>query len=244
MNALAVLNVLDAIARTDSLYIHLSTGSVYGHGGKTRNRESGPTVPSSTYGVSKLAGESYVRVYSETYGMKAVMLRLHSVYGPRQNAGRYGGVAAIFIQNVLNNQPPVVFGDGNDTRSFLYVQDSVRSILLAASEKRALGLAINIAGQRSYSINYLAQLIMRLRNSNLRPLHKTVRGPAVRHFHSSLRRAWDLLNFKSEIDLRRGLSLTIDATNVERKLRQELFPRFGLDMHDEYFYIMIHCRSK
>ncbi len=213
VNALGTLNVLDALLSTDSKYVHLSTGSVYGYGSKRLNLESGPTVPNSVYGVSKLAGESYVSVYSKTYGLHAITLRLHSVYGPRQASTRYGGVVAIFVNRVLHGKPPVIFENGKETRPFLYVQDAVRAIRLASSYNGLVSTAVNVAGKRSHSTNHVARLVLQSTGSNLKPVNRTVKRPTVDHFHSSIDLAEKLLGFSPVVGLKTGILLTIQASS-------------------------------
>ena len=219
VNSLGALNVLDVVRRTDSAFIYLSTGSVYGLGSVGLNKENGPTVPSTTYGVSKLAAEAYVRTYNLDYGLRTVILRLHSVYGPRQDTTRYGGVAAIFIKRILTGRPPTIIGDGRETRPFLFVNDATKAILLASSTKKANGQTINVAGAKSYSIAQLAKLVLRLTNSNLKPVHMNVDRPHVKHFHSSLDNARKILGFTPKVNLQEGLRRTIEqakAVNAPR----------------------------
>jgi len=224
VNSLGTLNVLDAVRRTDSAFIYLSTGSVYGLGSVGLNKENGPTVPTTTYGVSKLAAEAYARTYNFTYGLKTTILRLHSVYGPRQDATRYGGVVAIFIKRILAGRPPIIIGDGRETRPFLFVDDATRAILLSSKSRKAIGQTINVAGAKSYSIYHIAKLILRLTKSNLKPIHMNVDRPHVAHFHSSLEIARKLLGFTPEVNLREGLRRTIEHTTspISRKSYRDM----------------------
>jgi len=219
VNSLGTLNVLEAVRQTDSAFIYLSTGSVYGLGSVGLNKENGPTVPSTTYGVSKLAAEAYARTYNSDYGLRTVILRLHSVYGPRQDTTRYGGVAAIFIKRILTGRPPIIIGDGHETRPFLFVNDATKAILLSSNTKKANGQTINVAGAKSYSIAHLANLVLKLTNSNLKPIHMNVDRPHVAHFHSSLENARKILGFTPEVNLQEGLRRTIEqakAVNTQR----------------------------
>ncbi len=210
VNCLGALNILEAVRRTDSKFIYLSTGSVYGHGSVGLNREDGPTSPNTIYGASKLAAESYVGAYVDTYGIESVILRLHSVFGPRQDSSRYGGVVSIFIHKALRNRPLTIYGSGKQTRPFLFVQDAVRAILLS-DRKGALGHTINIAGRRSYAINYLARLTLKYLGSNRKSIHIDIGNrPHVKHFHPSILKVRQTLLFSPQIDFRDGLRLTIN----------------------------------
>lgn len=213
VNCLGTLNVLESMRHTDALFINLSTGSVYGHGSSGLNKEDGPTIPNTTYGVGKLAAESYVRAYAEAYGTKNVILRLHSVFGPRQDYSRYGGVVAIFIKRILTGKPPIIYGDGLQTRPFLFVHDAVRAIMLSSVAKEAQGLAINIAGIKPYSINNLARLALKYAasGSKLKPVHVDLPNrPHVEYFRPSLELAHMILSFKPQIQFHEGLRITVD----------------------------------
>ncbi len=216
VNSRGSLNVLEAIRQSDSAFIYLSTGSVYGHGSGSVNKEVGPTIPNTAYGVSKLSAESYARVYASSHGINTVILRLHSIYGPRQDSSRFGGVVAIFISRVLSGRAPIIFGDGRQSRPFLFVQDAVRAILLAAASKSADGETINIAGEKSHTINYLAKLVLEYTNSNLKPVHRLVDRPQVKRFNPDLQKARKILGFRPHASFEEGLRLTI---NQARRFR-------------------------
>lgn len=221
VNCRGAVNVLESIRRTDSQLIYLSTGSVYGHGFSGLNREDGPTTPNTTYGASKLAAEAYVNAYAGTYGTDSVILRLHCVFGPRQDYSRYGGVVAIFVNRLLSHKPPIIYGNGLQTRPFLYVQDAVRAILLSTVIKKARGCTINIAGKKPYSINHLAQLTLKHTASKHDPIHVDVGNrPHVMHFRPSLVNARTILRFNPSIDLPQGLQATIDQMRSEKSERE------------------------
>ena len=134
VNVLGTVNVLEVARRHDASLVFTSTGGVsYGEGEGRRLpfRESDPTRPETAYGVSKLAAEKYVSFYRLLHGVPAVSLRLGNVYGPRQDPHGEAGVVAIFCGRLLAGEPPLVFGDGEQTRDYVYVGDIVRGILAA-----------------------------------------------------------------------------------------------------------------
>jgi len=139
VNAKGAFNILE-LARDFGVtkVVHASTGSVYGEAIYMPQDEEHSLTPTSYYyGVSKLAGEKYTKVFSRLYDMNTTVLRYFHVYGPRQESSDVGGVVAIFIRRLLNGQPPIIFGDGTQQRSFTYVEDVVRANLLVASLSRS-----------------------------------------------------------------------------------------------------------
>jgi nucleoside-diphosphate-sugar epimerase len=125
--------------------VHASTGSVYGEAQIRPQTEEHPLCPVSYYGVSKLAGERYVKTFEQLYDIDASILRYFHVYGPRQESGKYGGVIAIFARQLLNNMHPTIFGDGTQERSFTYVKDVVNANLFVAVTDDTKGEVYNCA---------------------------------------------------------------------------------------------------
>jgi UDP-glucose 4-epimerase len=140
-------------------FIHASTGSVYGEMQYAPQNEKHPLNPTSYYGVSKLAGERYVKTFEYMYGLNTTILRYFHVYGPRQESSDVGGVVSIFIKKMLNGQPITIFGDGNQERSFTYVKDVVKANLLAAQNPKADGKVFNCASGIKVTINQLVKAI-------------------------------------------------------------------------------------
>ncbi|MFD0958307.1 NAD-dependent epimerase/dehydratase family protein [Paenibacillus chungangensis] len=169
-NAEGTFNVLEA-SRVHQVkkVIHASTGSVYGEPKYVPEDEHHPTDPVSYYGASKLTAEKYCQVFRHLHGMDISILRYFHVYGPRQEDNDYGGVVSIFIRRVLNNQPPVIYGDGSQIRSFTYVRDVVKANLLVAKNSTTKGEIYNCASGLKISIKQLAELI--LKNMDRRDLH-------------------------------------------------------------------------
>jgi len=158
VNAGGALNLLEhARAHKVRKFVHASTGSVYGEPTRFPTDEGHPLRPVSYYGVSKLAGERYVDVFHHLYGLDATILRYFHVYGPRQESNEFGGVVSIFLRRITAGENPVVFGDGEQVRSFTWVGDLVRANLLAAVTPRASGEAYNIASGIRVTINELAR---------------------------------------------------------------------------------------
>ncbi len=157
VNASGTLNILTA-ARAHGVkkIIHASTGSVYGEAQYFPTDELHPTRPSSYYGVSKLAGEQYVRVFNHLYDLDTVILRYYHVYGPRQDNSDVGGVVSIFARNVLHDEPIKIYGDGSQMRSFTYVDDVVAINKHVALVDNIGGEAFNCASGVQVTIGQLA----------------------------------------------------------------------------------------
>lgn len=158
VNAGGTLNLLQkACAHEVRKFVHASTGSVYGEPRLFPTTESHPLEPVSYYGVSKLAGERYVDVFHKLYGLDTTILRYFHVYGPRQESNEFGGVVSIFLRRITEGKNPVVFGDGDQVRSFTWVGDLVDANLQAAVNPTATGQAYNAASGIRVTINELAQ---------------------------------------------------------------------------------------
>ena len=160
INAGGTFNLLElAVKHKIRKFVHASTGSVYGEAEYFPQDERHPLVPTSYYGVSKLAGEKYVKVFGELYGLDTTVLRYFHIYGPRQESSEVGGVVSIFTRLMLAGEPITIFGDGTQQRSFTYVKDVVRANLLAATRKCATGQAYNCASGIKVTVKELADVI-------------------------------------------------------------------------------------
>jgi nucleoside-diphosphate-sugar epimerase len=158
VNAGGALNLLrhamDAGVRK---FVQASTGSVYGEPSIFPTKEDHPFTPVSYYGVSKLAGERYVDVFHRLYGLDTTILRYFHVYGPRQESNEFGGVVSIFLRRITEGKNPIVFGHGEQVRSFTYVKDLVAANLAVATNPAATGQAYNTASGIRVTINDLAK---------------------------------------------------------------------------------------
>ena len=147
-------------------FVHASTGSVYGEPSVYPTDETHPLRPVSYYGVSKLAGERYVDTFHQLYDMDTTILRYFHVYGPRQESNEFGGVVSIFMRNIAEGKSPVVFGHGEQVRSFTYVKDLVEVNLRAATRPVARGQVYNAASGIRVTINDLAHNMLKFTNRN------------------------------------------------------------------------------
>lgn len=160
INGTGTFNILE-LARDFGVkkVIHASSGSVYGEARYFPQDEEHPLNPTSYYGVSKLAGEKYARAFSDLYNMDCTILRYFHVYGPRQENSDVGGVVSIFGRRVFNGQPPIIFGDGTQQRSFTYVKDVVNINKMVALTEGTRGEAYNCGRGVNVTIGQLAEKV-------------------------------------------------------------------------------------
>jgi UDP-glucose 4-epimerase len=168
INVTGTLNLLKASADIGvKRFVYASSAAVYGDTQSPQKREDMTPNPKSPYGISKLAAENYVKIFYKLYGVETVSLRYFNVYGPRQRFDlqcAYGGAITIFTSRLLRNMPPIVFGDGEQTRDFVYVEDVVEANMLALNSEAAVGEAFNIGTGVSVSVNRVAEALKELMN--------------------------------------------------------------------------------
>ena len=209
-NATGTLNVLLA-ARDNSVkkVVFASSSSVYGDTPTLPKVEDMAPNPQSPYAVSKLAAEHYCRVFERVYGLNTVCLRYFNVYGPRQDPGSpYAAVIPLFINSALAGKPPVIFGDGEQTRDFTYVKDVVTANILAA-ESPATGI-FNVGSGSRVSINHLAQLIIKIvGDSKIKVVHREARPGDILHSLADISRA-ETFGYRPRYTLEDGLPEVVE----------------------------------
>jgi UDP-glucose 4-epimerase len=208
-NLTGTLNVLIAARESKVRRVVFSSSSaVYGNEPTLPKREDMPPFPLSPYAVTKLASEYYCKVFSELYGVKTVSLRYFNVFGPRQDPeGEYAAVIPKFITSMLNNKAPEIFGDGTQTRDFVYVKDVVRANLLAM-QSSATG-TFNIGSGNGTNLNTLANCIAGIVDISLPPVHKRPRSGDILNSISDITAADKNLGYQVHYSLETGLSETI-----------------------------------
>ncbi len=188
--------------------VYASSSSAYGDTPTLPKREDMKPSPKSPYAISKLAGEYYCKVFSEVYGLKTASLRYFNVYGPRQDPkSEYAAVIPRFITRVLANSPPVIYGDGSQTRDFTFVKDVAKANILAMNSP-AEGV-FNIACARRMSLNELAGRIMEITGIKLDPIYDEPRQGDVKDSLADISDARRELGYNPEFDLDLGLEETI-----------------------------------
>lgn len=208
-NLTGTLNVLMA-ARDCGVkkVVFSSSSAVYGDEPTLPKREDMPPVPLSPYAVSKLSGEYYCRVFHELFGVRTVSLRYFNVYGPRQDPrSEYAAVIPKFITRLLHHQAPLIFGDGKQTRDFVYVRDVVQANLLAM-QGSATGI-FNIGSGESLDLNTLAHTLGEIMEENIPPIYEKPRSGDIRDSVSDITAAKKSLGYRTTYPLRQGLAETI-----------------------------------
>ena len=161
--------------------------------------------------MAKLAGEHYCRAFYRTYGLETVCIRYFNVFGPRQDPDSpYSAVIPLFITRLLANQPPVVYGDGLQTRDFTYVANVVHGNLLAADAPRAAGEILNVANGQSTSLVQLIDALCELLGVKMEPAFEPSRLGDVRDSLADITRARQLLSYEPQVDFKTGLRLSLD----------------------------------
>jgi len=209
VNICGTLNVLVAARDADvKKVIYASSSSVYGDTPELPKREDMKPDPKSPYAVAKLAGEYYCRVFNEIYGLKTVALRYFNVYGPRQDpSSDYAAVIPKFANRVLAGEPPIIYGDGEQTRDFTFVRDVVQANVLAI-ESDATGVFNVAAGQR-ISVNDLAGMIMEIIGNRVDCVHEEPRAGDVRDSLGDISRAHAGFEYTPRYGMEDGLKEAI-----------------------------------
>ena len=211
VNVVGTLNLLVA-ARDAGVkrLVYGGSSSAYGDTPTLPKRESMPPNPISPYAVSKLAGEMYARVFTRIYGLPTVCLRYFNLFGPRQDpTSPYSAVLSIFIAALLRAQRPNVFGDGEQSRDFTYVDNAVEANLLACSSPAAVGEVINIATGQRQSLNRTLALLRELIGTDVEPIYGPPRTGDVLHAHADIARARQLLGYEPKVSFEEGLRKTV-----------------------------------
>lgn len=209
-NVAGTLNVLLA-ARDNGVkkVIFASSAAVYGRGSGVAASEEMAPAPQSPYAVTKLTGEYYCRVFQEVFGVPTVSLRYFNVYGPRQDPkSEYSGVIAKFIQRAMGKEPVTIFGDGSQTRDFVFVGDVVRANMLAV-ETDATGV-FNIGSGKSTTINELARLVAQLTGSDIKSLYRQARPGDIKYSLADISKA-RAAGYQPRYSLEEGLKLLLSA---------------------------------
>lgn len=209
VNVGGTLNVLWAAKKCGvPTVVAASTSAIYGDDPVFPKRETMPPTPLSPYAVSKLTGEYYGRVFSDLYGVRTVFLRYFNVYGPRQDPNsEYAAVIPKFITRLLGDKPPIIYGDGEQTRDFIFVADVVRANILAM-EGDASGI-FNIAGGHRISLNQLASILAEITSVNHRPVYEPPRPGDVRDSLAEITRVEEAVGFTPRYTLEEGLRKTV-----------------------------------
>ncbi len=210
INVEGTLNVLVA-ARDNKVkrVVFAASSSAYGETPTLPKTEAMQPLPISPYGVSKYVGELYAQTFGRCYGLENVSLRYFNIFGPRQDPDSpYSGVLSRFAAAFLNEEPPVVFGDGEQTRDFTYVENAVQANLLACEAPSASGGVFNVGTGARISLNRTLELFRRLSGKNLRAKYDPPREGDIRDSQADISRARELLGYEPTVLFEEGLERT------------------------------------
>ncbi len=210
----ATLNLLVA-ARTAGVrrVIYAGSSSVYGDTPTLPKHEQMLPNPVSPYAVAKLAGEHYMRSFMRVYGLETVTLRYFNVFGPYQDpTSHYSGVLAIFCRKMLAGEQPTIFGDGEQSRDFTYIDNVVQANLLAAAARgdRVSGSAMNCATGSAVTLNQTFNILCGLTGYKGVPSYAAPRSGDIRHSLAEIRLAGELLGYAPQVDFPEGLRRTVE----------------------------------
>jgi UDP-N-acetylglucosamine/UDP-N-acetyl-alpha-D-glucosaminouronate 4-epimerase len=226
INATGTLNILLA-AREANVRRVVFAGSTaaYGDAAEQPTHEGLLPQPRSVYAASKLAGEEYCQAFWYTHGVETVVLRYFNIFGPRQNLNsQYGAVIPLFIDAALRGDPPLIYGDGTQTRDFTFVTNVVDANLLAchAPAERVVGTVFNIGCGGATSVIDVWRRIAEVIGVSTEPLHDAPRAGDVRHSFASITRAREQLGYFPATDLQEGLRRTIAYYKDRMQTRERL----------------------
>src|SRR4026208_1207336 len=192
--------------------VYAASSSAYGDQPTLPKVEQMAPDPLSPYAVAKLVGECYCQVFTRVYGLETVSLRYFNVFGPRQDPGsQYSGVVSRFISCLLGNERPVIYGDGEQSRDFTYIDNVVSANLKAAETREGIGRVFNVANGDRVTLNQLlAELKDLAGTQDVTAEYREARVGDVRHSLADNSMARELLGSESKVDLREGLQRTID----------------------------------
>ena len=198
--------------------VYAASSSAYGDQPTLPKVEHMAPDPLSPYAVAKLVGEYYCKVFTRVYGLETVALRYFNVFGPRQDPGsQYSGVVSRFVSALFGGQRPVIYGDGEQSRDFTYIDNVVAANLNAANSPGASGKVINVANGQRVTLNELLEVLKDLTGKQeVTAEYLEPRVGDVKHSLADITLARELLNYESKVDLREGLKRTIDWWKTSR----------------------------
>lgn len=198
--------------------VYAASSSAYGDQEVLPKVETMRPEPLSPYAAAKLMGEYYCRVFYEVYGLETISLRYFNVFGPRQNpSSAYSGVISRFIDALMKDETPVIYGDGEQTRDFTYIENVVQANLSASETTNGIGEVMNVANGERVSLNELLSVLKKITGRNeAEPQYLEARKGDVKHSQADNARAVECLGYERLVDLEEGLRRTIDWWKMSR----------------------------
>jgi len=201
--------------------VHFSSSEAYGTAVEIPMTENHPLIPSTPYAASKIASDYIALSYFKTFGLETIIVRPFNNYGPRQNEGSYAGIIPIVIKKIKQGEPIEIFGDGEQTRDFLYVKETGLATLKLCQTKEAVGRIINLASGKETSVNALVKMMIRIMGLKDYPIQYAPPRPGdVRRHCGGINLANSLIGFKPQISLEKGLRETIIWYEQKRRKQE------------------------
>lgn len=211
INVGGTLNILLA-AKEEGVkrVIYASSSSIYGDTPTLPKHEEMPPHPLSPYALQKYIGEQYCRLFYQLYGLDSVSLRYFNIFGPKQDPNSvYSAVIPRFIDALLHDRPPIIFGDGEQSRDFTFIENVVQANLLAMSAEHLHGEAMNIACGKRISLNQLLKILKKILGSKLTPIYQEPRKGDVRHSLADIHKSKKFINYMPKVGTEEGLNKTV-----------------------------------
>ncbi len=210
VNEIGTINAIEAARACDAKkFIFASSCAVYGDAPGLPKTEDMPPEPASPYALQKLIGEQYARLYSSFYGLDSMCLRFFNVFGPRQDpSSDYSGVISIFLDKALKGEAPVIYGDGEQYRDFVFIDDVVKALIMAGNTKNKDQRVYNVATSEYVTINNLWKMISKIAKINGNPIHMDVRKGDVQESCGDISHIRRDLGFTNSVSFEKGLEIT------------------------------------
>jgi nucleoside-diphosphate-sugar epimerase len=191
-------------------FVYAASSSAYGDTPALPKVETMPVNPLSPYAAAKLMGEYYCSVFYKVFGLETISLRYFNVFGPQQDpTSQYAAAIPAFVTSILKNKPPTIYGDGEQSRDFTYVDNVVEANLLAAGVKKTEGQVVNIACGEAITVNAIIKMINEITGKSVRPVYAPTRKGDVKHSLADITAAKKLLGFKPVVSFNDGLKKAI-----------------------------------
>ncbi|MEW6026338.1 MAG: SDR family NAD(P)-dependent oxidoreductase [Planctomycetota bacterium] len=215
VNVSGTLNILNQASRANvKRMVFASSSSIYGDVKVLPQKEALAPAPISPYGATKAIGETYLKTFSRMKYLETVCLRYFNVFGPRQEpSSPYAGVIIKFINLMLKNKRPTIFGDGRQSRDFTYIDNVVQATIGALTAKGVNGLSLNIASSHPITVLQLVQSLNKILGKNLKPIFAAIRTGDIKHSYADITLAKRYLGYKTIVPFEQGLLKTIAYFN-------------------------------
>lgn len=229
-NLIASTNLITSSIQNDvKRFVFASSMSVYGNKYEPPFSEDLKQAPIDPYGVAKYAVEMDLRIAYEQHNLNYTIVRPHNFYGRNQNIwDKYRNVIGIWMYQILNNQRPTIFGDGEQVRAFSYVDDSVVPFWNASQNDNCVAEVINLGGSKEYSINEACETLIKVADTNLRPIYLEARHE-TKYAWSTWDKSERLLDFEHKIDLEEGISRMWDWAQKQPNRKRFHWPKYELE---------------